>query len=137
GAIYRYAAGTLVRLREGLAIPNAICFAPDRSAAYFADTPTHRVWRWPLDGQGWPVGEPQAFMDLSDAGLYPDGAITDAEGALWIAHWGAGRVDRYDPAGNRLESRELPSPQPTCPAFGAGRLYVTSAWEGMDAAARA
>ena len=132
GALYRCFEGRLVRLRTGLTIPNAICFAPDRSVAYFADTPRRSVWRWPLDQAGWPVGEPLAFMEFFASGLYPDGAVTDAEGSLWIAHWGAGHVGRYDKSGICRERRELPAPQPTCPAFGAGRLYVTSATEGMS-----
>lgn len=137
GALYRYFEGKLARLRTGLAIPNAICFAPDRSVAYFADTPTRSLWRWPLDQAGWPVGEPLAFMEFFASGLFPDGAVTDADGALWIAHWGAGQVSRYSAQGFCLEHRELPSPQPTCPAFGQGRLYVTSASEGLSAEALA
>lgn len=136
GALYRFFGGKLVRLRTGLSIPNSICFAPDRSLAYFADTPRQRVWHWALDESGWPRGEPTTFLDLTAAGLYPDGAITAADGTLWMAHWGAGCVGHYDAAGARLGRRELPSPQPTCPAFGAGRLYVTSAWEGMAPQAR-
>ncbi|CAM3914234.1 SMP-30/Gluconolactonase/LRE-like region domain-containing protein [Bordetella tumbae] len=136
GALYRFFRGRLVRLRAGLTIPNAICFAPDRSLAYFADTAIQRVWQWQLDPEGWPMNDPQVFMDFAAAGLYPDGAVTDADGALWIAHWGAGWVGHYDVAGTCLARRDLPSPQPTCPAFGAGRLYVTSAWEGMSSPAR-
>jgi L-arabinonolactonase len=33
-------------------------------------------------------------------GAYPDGAAIDADGCLWSAHWGAGCVVRYTPAGH-------------------------------------
>ena len=57
-----------------------------------------------------------------------------------MARWGAGAVDVYDTdSGKRLERHRLPASQTSCPAFigaKADRLLVTSAYEGMDAAAR-
>ena len=100
GAIYRYYRGELRQLVPDITISNAICFAPDRSCAYYTDTPTRRIMRWVLDAEtGWPVGEAQAFLDLNDAGLNPDGAVVDAGGNLWIAQWGASRVVAYAPDG--------------------------------------
>uniref|UniRef100_UPI0038F6C844 SMP-30/gluconolactonase/LRE family protein n=1 Tax=Streptomyces galilaeus TaxID=33899 RepID=UPI0038F6C844 len=69
-----------------------------------------------------------------------DGSVCDADGQIWNACWGAGRIDVYSPRGERLRSLSVPARQASCPAFvGAGlsRLLVTSAWQDMDAAARA
>jgi sugar lactone lactonase YvrE len=69
----------------------------------------------------------------------PDGAVTDGEGCIWNAQWGAGRVARYDPNGRFVEAVTVPTPQVTCPAFGGAdmkTLFVTSAWQDMDADAR-
>ena len=52
-----------------------------------------------LDAEGWPVGAPEVFLDLTAEGLNPDGAVIDAEGVLWLAEWGAGRVAAYAPDG--------------------------------------
>ncbi|MEI2415612.1 SMP-30/gluconolactonase/LRE family protein [Orrella sp. JC864] len=131
GAIYRYRQGKLARLRAGLTIPNSICFAPDRGHAYFSDTVRRMLWRWSLDGDGWPAGEPVLWKDFAQEGLNPDGAVTDAAGAVWVAHWGAACVNRYGPDGRCLESRRLPVPQPSCPALGEGRLFVTTAQQGL------
>ena len=68
GAIYRYHQGRLQKLFPDITIPNAICFAPDRSAAYFADTPTQRIMTVALDRDGWPDGAPRVFVDLSAEG---------------------------------------------------------------------
>ncbi|MEM6729608.1 MAG: SMP-30/gluconolactonase/LRE family protein, partial [Pseudomonadota bacterium] len=38
GAIYRYYRGEVRTLYAPITIPNAICFAPDRSCAYWTDT---------------------------------------------------------------------------------------------------
>lgn len=134
GAIYRYYQGTLKLLFPDITISNAICFAPDRSHAYFTDTPTRQVMRVPLDHNGWPQGKPSVLIDLNAENLNPDGAVVDAEGNLWIAQWGAGRVAGYDGKGRFVRAFELPAIQVTCPAFG-GRdyatLYVTSAADGL------
>ena len=133
GAIYRYREGALRRLVDGVTIPNAICFAPDGACAYFTDTADGRVLRQTLDDEGWPEGSPEVLIDARGAGWGPDGAVTDAEGCLWLARFGGGAVARHAPDGALVSLHEVPTPQPTCPAFGGpglGTLHVTSAAEG-------
>ncbi len=141
GAIYRYYRGELRQLYAPIVIPNAICFAPDRRTAYFADSTTGKIMRQALAaGDGWPAGQPEVFIDLTGPGLVPDGAVVDAQGCLWCAHWGAAKVTRYSPTGETLFDLPLAAPQVTCPAFGGDdskTLFVTSARQGMDAAALA
>lgn len=137
GAIYRYFRGELRRLHAGLTIPNAICFAPDRSAVYFTDTPTRQIMTQPLDLQtGWPDGEPRALADLGPHDRNPDGATVDADGAIWCACWGSSAVVRIAPDGAIGDARPLPAPHATCPAFGGPdltTLFCTSARQGLDA----
>ncbi len=133
GGLYRWYKGRLVRLRDQMSIPNAICFAPDRSVAYYADTGEDRIYRQPLDQDGWPKGAPESFLNLGADGIHPDGAVVDSEGCLWNAQWGAGRVARYSPDGRFLQALPLPVILTTCPAFGGAdlrSLYVTSAADG-------
>jgi sugar lactone lactonase YvrE len=141
GAIWRWYRGALRRLVPGLTIPNAICFAPDGRAAHFTDTVTGKVMKVPLDSEGWPTGSPQVWLDLSVEGLNPDGAVIDADGRFWNAQWGAGRVAAYAPDGSFLSAVETPgAPHSSCPAFGGAEmstLFVTTALEHLDAAARA
>lgn len=137
GALYRYFKGELRQLRANVTIPNATCFAPDGSAAYFADTALRIVWRNALDGAGWPKGAWDTFLDLSAEDLNPDGAVVDAEGRIWIAQWGASRVACYGPGKNLVEEIYLPVPQPSCPAFGGpdlSRLFVTTARQDLGEA---
>jgi sugar lactone lactonase YvrE len=143
GAIWRFHGGMLRRLRTGVTIPNAICFAPDGRRAYFADSTRAQVYAWTLDTGGWPEGEPEVFLDLSGQGVAPDGAVVDAEGALWLALWDGGRLIRVLPDGSIAKEVALPVSRPTCPAFGPSpggqldRLYVTSAFTGLTEEARA
>ena len=139
GAIYRYFNGKMVRLFEGVSVPNAISFTPNRKYAYYTDTPTQVVMRQPLEpDRGWPEGDPEPWLDLSDAGLFPDGAVVDAEGVFWNAQWRAARVAAYDPNGELLRTIECDALQTTCPAFGGpdlSTLYCTSAVIDLDDAA--
>jgi len=135
GAIYRYFRGELRKLHAPITISNAICFSPDRAFAYFTDTPTKIVRRQVLDPEtGWPEDEAQPWLDLTGAGLVPDGAVTDRGGNVWIAHWGAGQVAAYSPDAAPLTSVAVPGRHATCPAFGGpdlATLFVTSARQGI------
>ena len=138
GAIYRYYQGELCRLVSDVTISNAICFAPDRSCAYYVDTHVGKIMRQPLsERDGWPVEEPAIFLDLSQAEFGVDGAVVDSMGNLWNAQWGAGRVVCYSAEGDVLETVRCPTPQTSCPAFGGAdfsRLFVTTAASGVDIA---
>lgn len=129
GSIHRWYRGELRRVASGLTIPNAICFSPDRRRAYFADSRRATIFTQALDPEGWPMGRAEAFVTLSEHRVVPDGAVTDAEGCLWSALWGGGRVVRFAPDGTEVARFETGTPYPTCPAFGGAGfadLYVTT-----------
>ncbi|MBD8877061.1 SMP-30/gluconolactonase/LRE family protein [Roseibium polysiphoniae] len=134
GAIYRYYRGELRKLVPDITIPNAICFSPDGTRAYFADTAVQTIWYVAMDQAGWPSGKPEIFLDLSGEDLNPDGAVIDASGNLWNAQWGAHQVACYDAQGNFLEAIKFEVEQISCPAFGGAdltTLFATSAAIGM------
>ncbi len=140
GAIWRWYRGELRCLYPGITIPNAICFAADGSFAHFTDTVTQKVMKVALDADGWPKGQPEVFLDLGPEGRFPDGAVIDAEGVLWLAEWGSSRVAAYGPDGRFLRAVAVGAPHSSCPAFGGAdlsTLYVTTARQGMSAAALA
>lgn len=140
GAIYRFHRGELRLLFPGISIPNAICFTPDGRAAYFADTMAQTVWKVALDRDGWPQGEAAVFLDFTGTDIYPDGAVTDAQGNFWNAQWGQGRVACYAPQGAFLSAVNVGAPHSSCPAFGGPELttlFCTTALEEMSDAARA
>jgi len=136
GAIYHVARGVVTKLYPGITIPNAICFSPDGTIAYFTDTMSGKLMRVTLDrATALPTGKPEVFFDHrgGDGGL--DGAVCDQDGVIWNARWGAGCIDAYSPEGKRLTTLKVPANQSTCPAFVGGnadRLLVTSAREGLS-----
>ncbi|QUS37273.1 SMP-30/gluconolactonase/LRE family protein [Falsirhodobacter algicola] len=133
GALYRYYDGELRRLRAPMTVPNGLCFDRARGVGYVSDTPRHKVWRHRLDpATGWPIGEEELFLDLSDGPHGPDGATLDSEGRFWSAQWGSSRVACYSPEGHFLGEIPFPASLTTCPAFGGpglDELFVTTGQE--------
>ncbi len=139
GAIYRWHKGETRKLFGGITISNSICFAPSGQTAHFSDTAKGQVFRVRLDGEGWPIGAPELYIDFTAEGLNPDGAVIDAEGNFWVAQWGAGRVACYDPSGAFVRSVDMGGPHSSCPAFGGDdltTLFCTTALQDMSAADR-
>jgi sugar lactone lactonase len=141
GAIYWFAKGEIRPLYHGITVPNSICFSADGAIAYFTGKSSNVIHRVDCDpATGLPTGEPKPFVDTDNAGGWVDGSVVDADGVLWNARWGGARVDAYAPDGRLLRSVPVPARQTSCPAFvgaNASRMVVTSAWKGMDPAARA
>jgi L-arabinonolactonase len=81
------------------------------------------------------LGTSRDFADLGEVQGVPDGSAIDTAGGLWNAQWGLGRVMRYAPDGTADLCIEVPTLQPTRPAFGGAdlnTLYITSAREGLS-----
>ncbi|MCT7378560.1 SMP-30/gluconolactonase/LRE family protein [Chelativorans salis] len=140
GAIYWFFKGEVRRLFSHITIPNSICFSPDGAIGYFADTRENRLYRVACDPEtGLPVDDPVLTVEGNEMPGGIDGSVMDADGTLWNARWGAGRLDAWTARGELIRSIQLPARQVTCPVFigrNADRLAVTSAFEDMDEAAR-
>jgi sugar lactone lactonase YvrE len=118
---------------DRLAIPNGLCWSPDGRTMYFADSPTRTIWAFPHDPDTGALGERRVFAEIDLPGV-PDGATVDAEGHVWSAEWGAGRVTRYAPSGHVVRRLAVPVTQPTSCAFGGpalSTLFVTTARTGL------
>lgn len=137
-AIYRYHRGEVRALHRGLTVPNATCFSPDGLWAYFGDTRTSIVFRQRLDeATGWPRGDRETLIDLSEPRRRPDGATVDANGDLWIAMWGEGVVLCVTPDGRPVRDVPIGTPNASCACFGGPDLrdlIVTSATTDIDLA---
>lgn len=116
----------------GVAISNSIAFSPDGGTMYFCDSLTRQIH---CCDYGDTLGPSRLFARVDGDTGEPDGSCVDAEGNLWNAQWGRGRVVCYTPDGAVLRVLPLPASQPTRAAFGGARLetlYVTSAREGLS-----
>ena len=140
GALYRLDADLSAhRLVDGLVCPNALCWSPDSRTMYHADSARRTVWAWDFEPDAGTIANRRTFLEVPASDGAPDGATVDAEGFVWLAHWGGWRLTRLDPGGRIERVIRLPVQQPTCPAFGGPDLdvlYVTSASITLTAEAR-
>ncbi|HEY7140900.1 MAG TPA: SMP-30/gluconolactonase/LRE family protein [Methylomirabilota bacterium] len=141
GALYRLDPdGACHRMVDGVVISNALCWSPDGRTMYHADTSRRVVWAWDSDPDRGEIANRRVFVKLSGKEGAPDGATVDAEGFVWLAHWGGWQVTRHDPTGRMERVVRLPVERPSCPAFGGpdlATLFVTSASIGLSAEALA
>ncbi len=109
---------------------NSIAFSPDGSLMYFADTAGQDIFVYDYDQATGEIANRRVFATLDRAEGRPDGSCVDAQGRLWNALFGSGRVQAFNPDGSRGPTLFLPSARATCPCFGGpglGTLYVTTA----------
>ena len=134
GQLYCLGHDGTVRPREGgLTISNSLSWSPDGTILYLADSPRRTIWRYAFDAASGTISDRRVFAE-TPPGALPDGAITDASGRLWSAHWGAGRIVRYTPDGRIERALPVAARQPTCVAFGGpglDLLFVTTARAGL------
>jgi L-arabinonolactonase len=119
----------------GVRISNSIAFSPDGRKLYFANTPTRRIDLYDYDPDVGTVGDRRLFVPGIAGEGYPDGSTVDADGCLWNAEWGGGRVVRYTPEGRIDRIVPLPCRYVTCCAFGGpdlSTLYITTARHDLD-----
>lgn len=123
---------------DGLTQPNGLDWSPDGRTFYLIDTAEGELNAFDVSDRGLSGRRVPATFPV--AGGYADGMTVDAEGCLWIAMWGGGRVVRLSPTGDRLTEVPVPVEQPSSCAFGGAdlaTLFVTTAREGLDSPSEA
>ncbi|MCY4745345.1 SMP-30/gluconolactonase/LRE family protein [Pelomonas sp. UHG3] len=113
-----------------VAIANSICFSLDGRTMYFCDSLSQRIQQCDYDAETAQVDHVRLFTQMDRPDAWPDGSVIDAEGCLWNAQWGAGRVARYDPAGRLMGAFDAPAAHTSCPALGGealDHLMITTA----------
>lgn len=140
GGLYRLDGDCSVhRIDGGYIIANGPAFSPDQRWLYHTDTGRRCVYRFALNEDG-TLGDRRNFIVFGHDWGKPDGMTVDAEGHLWIAHYGRGRVSRFTPDGAVERAIELPAAQITNVCFAGpdlDRMFVTSAADGRSSEAAA
>lgn len=141
GILYRIDPNGCVHVGDsGYMVCNGPAFSPDGRILYFSDTIGRRLLAYDLDPATGTLGTARLFATIADDAGFPDGLTVDANGFVWCAHYGGGRVTRFAPDGRLDRTIVLPVPFVTSCCFGGASLetlYITTARSGMDAAALA
>lgn len=121
--------GNIRIIVEDIRITNSICFSPDGSFLYLADSLDGVIRRYSYDNATGALGTREDFIDVRQFGSASDGATVDAQGNIWIALVLDQAIACVDPAGKLIAKFDVPMPYPSCPAFGGENmdtLFVTS-----------
>jgi sugar lactone lactonase YvrE len=136
GALYRLDRnGRTELMLDGLTISNGLGWSPDGGTMYLADSGTRVVYMFTFDAEQGTISDGRALITVAEDVGAPDGLTVDADGDLWVAIWGGGRVHRYSPDGVLQEALHVPVMQSTSCAFagpGLNRLYITTATKGWS-----
>lgn len=120
-------------------VANSCCFSPDGGTFYFCDSPARQIMACDYAPASGRISHLRVFVDSSDQPGVPDGSCIDAQGCLWNARWGAGKVQRFRPDGTLDREVAVPVAQPSCVAIGGeglDRLCISSAHVGLSAEQR-
>ncbi len=135
GSFYRLDPdGGATRVDGPYTIPNGPAIAPDGGWMFHTDTALDTIYRIDINDDG-SLGARAPFIAFEPEWGHPDGMTLDAEGGLWVACWGGGRVIRFDAEGKVERTISLPASQISNCAFGGAdfdRLFLTSASVGVD-----
>lgn len=134
GALYRLDPDlSWHQMEEGIGITNALCWSPDDTIFYLADTMVQEIWAYKFNSEHGDIADRRMLASTIDQPGQPDGSTVDAEGFIWNAQWDGWRLVRYAPDGRIDRTVELPVQKPTSVIFGGpdlSVLFVTTAiWD--------
>lgn len=140
GTLYRldpdYGVTSLI---DGVGMSNGIGWSPDGARLYYVDSTARHIDVYGYDVDvGRPVDRRGALAIDPLQGI-PDGLAVDADGCVWVALWGAGKVARCTPDGRLDAVVTVPVSQVTSCAFGGpalDELYITTAATGLGSEQR-
>ena len=140
GALYCFdARGQAKRAIDlGWIVTNGPTWTQDGRTMFVNDTVNRRIVAYAFDPETGAVGTSREWLVLPEGDGHPDGMTTDADGRLWIAHWGGACVTCRDPqTGAELARVALPTDHITNVAFGGPQmttLFISSARFDLTAA---
>ena len=134
--------GNVAKLFDGITNSNGLVWDLTTNTFYYIDTPTGRIDAFDYDPVTGALSNRRvAFAITEELGGYPDGMTIDAEGKLWVAHFGSWKISRWDPAtASVIGIIDLPVQNITCCAFGGpdlDTLYITTASLSLSETERA
>jgi sugar lactone lactonase YvrE len=133
GSFWRWDGKELTQFHEGITVTNGPAFSPDGRTLYATDTVKGTIYAFDFDNGK--LGEPRVFIQFEEGWGHPDGMAVDAEGHLWVCHWGGSRITRFAPDGTVERVVPVPTAQVTKCAFAGPdltTLYITTAAIGHD-----
>ncbi|MEJ8798452.1 SMP-30/gluconolactonase/LRE family protein [Trinickia caryophylli] len=138
GRLYRLTdEGAVDPCDDGYVITNGPAMSPDGRTLYHTDTLRRTIYAFDVSDT-LALSRKRVFATIEGSG-YPDGMAVDADGFVWVALFGGGRIERFSPQGVLAQTVAFPCENVTKLAFGGndGRtVYATTACKGLSREAR-
>lgn len=102
GKLYRLDTdGTITELLDGIGISNGLGFTPDRKQMYYTDSVENAIYIFDYHEASGDISNQRIFVNTpsEDHEGVPDGMTVDAEGYIWSARAGGGKLVRYSSNG--------------------------------------
>lgn len=135
GALYCYD-GKLEQIMADISVPNGICWSKDNRQMYFIDSYEHAVCEYDYNINTGRLANKRVVITIKEKNHVPDGMTMDDEGMLWVAIWGGGCVNRYNPENGALIGKvKVSAPHVTSCSFGGEnmrQLFITTARAGLN-----
>ncbi len=137
GTLYRVMPdGRVATVLSEVSISNGVQWSADGKRAFYIDSASRRVDVFSVDPDSGTWSSRRIHIEIDPKSGFPDGMAIDEEDGLWIAMWGGGSVNHYDPVGRLIETIRVPGvSQVSSCAFG-GRdrstLYITTSRQGLE-----
>jgi len=133
---------SLTRKIRKVTISNGLAWSLDGRRIYYIDSPTRQIMAFDYALESGSLSAPRLIWACDQNNAVPDGMTIDAEGRLWVALFGAGKVLRLDPEkGTVLAEVQTEGALQTSNVCFAGPeledLVITTACEHLDSAAKA
>lgn len=129
GTFYRLTPALEIEtLDSGYIVANGPAVDIATGRIYHTDSAARQIYSF--ERQGKTLVNKKVFVQFEGDQGFPDGMTVDCEGAVWVAHWGGGRVSRFLPNGKLDYSLPVPATQVTSCCFGGehlDELYITTA----------
>ncbi len=136
GCLYRLGFyGDWQTVDTGYNVANGPAIDVTQKILMHTDSGRRTIYRFDLDAVRGTVANKRVWKVFTEDEGCPDGMCFDAEGTLWVAHWGGGCISRFALDGTLLARVELPTSHITNVCFGGtalDRLFVTSATAGLS-----
>jgi sugar lactone lactonase YvrE len=112
---------------------NGLAWNRAADTLFYIDSPTKKIVAFDFDNSTGTISSGRTVVDTSALDGVPDGMTIDQDDRLWVAMCHGGCVHCFDPASRSphtpLATLEVPSIEPTAPAFGGSDLsdlYITT-----------
>lgn len=135
GCLFRLGPDGVLAVQDaGYTVANGPAISPDERLMLHTDSGRRTIHAFDLDVRAGTLSNKRIWKRFAEDEGYPDGMCFDAEGCVWVAHWGAGCVSRFSLGGALLRRIGLPTSHITNLCFGGvglDRLFVSSARAGL------